>query len=127
MSEKNQYVGLEALIRIIAHIKAGFATLGHTHTKSEILDLPAVPTKTSELVNDSGFKTTDNNTTYDFSSSKNSVNGNVNLKLSDSNNVTDSIIIVGNGGTTVTTDSAGTVTINGNKITMKTWSSSDMV
>lgn len=38
MSEKNQYVGLEALIRIIAHIKAGFATLGHKHPLEDIED-----------------------------------------------------------------------------------------
>lgn len=34
----------------------------HTHTKSEITDFPTIPTKTSQLTNDSGFKTTD--TTY---------------------------------------------------------------
>ena len=36
----------------------------HQHTKSEITDFPTIPSKTSDLVNDSGFVTTDNNTTY---------------------------------------------------------------
>lgn len=30
---------------------------GHTHTKSEITDFPTIPTKTSDLTNDSGFLT----------------------------------------------------------------------
>lgn len=29
----------------------------HTHTKSEITDLPTIPSKTSDLTNDSGFLT----------------------------------------------------------------------
>lgn len=105
----------------------GKANATHTHTKSEITDFPTIPTKTSQLTNDSGFKTTDNNTTYDFSATKSSSNGNVNLQLTGNNNTTDSVIITGSGGTTVTTDSSGVVTVNGTKITMKTWSSSDMV
>ena len=39
-----------------------FAAKSHKHTKSEITDFPTIPTKTSQLTNDSGFKTTD--TTY---------------------------------------------------------------
>lgn len=34
------------------------ANTTHTHTKSEITDFPSIPTKTSELTNDSGFLTT---------------------------------------------------------------------
>ena len=46
-----------------------FAAASHTHTKSQITDFPTIPTKTSQLTNDSGFKTTDNNTTYSLSKS----------------------------------------------------------
>ena len=35
----NQYVGKEALIRLIAHIRTNFASLIHTHTKADIADL----------------------------------------------------------------------------------------
>ena len=46
-----------------------FAAASHTHTKSQITDFPTIPTKTSQLTNDSGFKTTDSNTTYSLSKS----------------------------------------------------------
>ena len=64
-----------------------YSTTGHKHTKSEITDFPTlatvatsgkysdlsgkptIPTKTSQLTNDSGYKTTDNNTTYSISKS----------------------------------------------------------
>ena len=36
------------------------ADLSHVHTKFDISDFPTIPTKTSELINDSGFKTYDN-------------------------------------------------------------------
>ena len=35
----------------------GKADTSHTHTKSQITDFPAIPTKTSDLTNDSGFLT----------------------------------------------------------------------
>lgn len=103
------------------------ANASHTHEISEITDFPTIPTKTSELVNDSGYKTTDNNTTYDFSASVGATNGNVNLKLNGNDNTEDSVFIVGEGGTTVTSNSSGVISVNSSKITMKTWSSSDMV
>ena len=34
-----------------------FAAASHTHTKSQITDFPTIPTKTSQLTNDSGFLT----------------------------------------------------------------------
>ncbi len=73
-----------------------------------------VPTKTSELTNDSGFKTTDTNTTYDLSASTGSSNGNVKLNLTagGSGSGTDSVTIKGSGATTVTTDANGVVTIS---------------
>lgn len=73
-----------------------------------------IPTKTSQLTNDSGFKTTDNNTTYDLAASANSANGNVKLNLTagGSGSGTDSVSIKGSGATTVTTDSSGVITIS---------------
>lgn len=103
------------------------ANAQHTHEISEITDFPTIPTKTSELVNDSGYKTTDNNTTYDFSASTNAINGNVNLKLNGNDNTENNVFIIGEGGTTVTSNSSGVISVNSNKITMKTWSASDMV
>ena len=38
----------------------GKANSSHTHTKSQITDFPAIPTKTSDLTNDSGFITSAN-------------------------------------------------------------------
>ena len=35
----------------------GKANSSHTHTKSQITDFPIIPTKTSQLTNDSGFLT----------------------------------------------------------------------
>lgn len=57
---------------------------------------------------------TDTNTTYDLSASKNSTNGNakINLTAGGSGSGTDSVTIKGTGGTTVTTDANGVVTIN---------------
>ena len=111
----------------VSRITTEKADKTHKHTKSEITDFPTIPTKTSDLVNDSGFATANDNTSYDFSASTNSINGNVNLKLNGSDDTTDSVVIMGTGGTTVTTDSYGTIFVDSNKITMKTWSSSDIV
>jgi hypothetical protein len=46
----------------VARAKAAEATkanASHTHTKSDITDMPTIPTKTSQLTNDSGFVGTD--------------------------------------------------------------------
>ena len=43
------------------HVKADVTDFAHNHTKSEITDFPTIPTKTSDLDNDSGFVTTDEN------------------------------------------------------------------
>lgn len=61
------------LSRLIENIFNTFSKIGHTHTVSQITNFPKIPTKTSELTNDSGFKTTDNNTTYSISKSGSSV------------------------------------------------------
>ena len=50
----------------------GAAPVDHTHTAAQVGALPSstvIPTKTSQLTNDSGFKTTDNNTTYTLTKS----------------------------------------------------------
>lgn len=44
----------------------GKSDTGHTHSYNELTSKPTIPTKTSQLTNDSGFKTTDNNTTYEL-------------------------------------------------------------
>lgn len=58
------YMGKNSLAHLVEKIYGVFAQIGHTHSKSDIKDFPEIPTKTSDLVNDSGYKTTDNNTTY---------------------------------------------------------------
>lgn len=44
------------------------STVAKSGSYNDLSDKPTIPTKTSELTNDSGFVTTDNNTTYTFSS-----------------------------------------------------------
>ena len=61
---KIDYMGKNSLAPLIEKIYGVFAQIEHSHSKSDITDFPEIPTKTSDLVNDSGFKTTDNNTTY---------------------------------------------------------------
>lgn len=72
-----------------------------------------VPTKVSQLTNDAGYKTTDNNTTYDLGATASSANGNVKINLSGSDSTTDSVIVKGSGSVTVTTDANGAITVNG--------------
>lgn len=72
----------------------------------------AVPTKTSELTNDSGYKTTDTNTTYTIGvAANNAANGAAKLRLTagGSGNGTKDILLKGSGGTTVMTDSNGSL------------------
>lgn len=58
------FMGKNSLAHLVEKIYGVFAQIEHSHSKSDIRDLPEIPTKVSDLVNDSGFKTTDNNTTY---------------------------------------------------------------
>jgi hypothetical protein len=62
---------------------------------------------------------TNTDTTYDLGASKSSTNGNVKLNLvaGGSGSGTDSVTIKGTGGTTVTTDANGVVTINSSATT----------
>lgn len=61
MSEQ-KFLDKTGLSTFLAKLKTIFASKSHSHTKSQITDFPTIPTKTSQLTNDSGFKTTDNNT-----------------------------------------------------------------
>ena len=77
------------------------SNVDHKHTKDDIKDFPNIPTKTSELVNDSGFKTTDDNITYSI------------------NKVENTVILEGSDGSTSS--------FVDNSVTIKTWTSSDIV
>lgn len=73
----------------------------------------AVPTKVSELTNDAGYKTTDNNTTYSFSVSEiGAENGNAKLRLTGSDSSTEDVLIKGSGASTVTTDASGNIVVS---------------
>lgn len=112
-----KYSGLESLSHFLAKCRTTFASLTHTHTKSEITDFPTIPTKTSQLTNDSGFKTTDNNTTYSLSKSGDTIT----LTGSDgsSTSVTDSDTTYGAAGTSFgLVKSGGDVTITDGVITV---------
>ena len=66
----------------------GKANTSHNHTVSDVTDFPSIPSKTSDLTNDSGFITSAGNTTYTLTKSGNTIM----LTGSDGNNtsVTDS-------------------------------------
>ena len=78
---------------------------------SKAVDI-TVPTKTSQLTNDSGYKTTDNNTTYSLGATASASNGNAKINLTGSDSSTKSVTIKGSGATTVTTDASGIVTVS---------------
>lgn len=84
-----------------------FEPKSHTHTKSQITDFPTIPTKTSQLTNDSGFKTTDNNTTYSLSKSGSTIT------LTGSDGKTTSVT---DSDTTYTLPAATSSTLGGVKI-----------
>ena len=66
---QKEFLGKNGLVRFLAKLFDTFSEVGHTHSKADIKDFPTIPTKTSQLTNDSGFKTTDNNTTYTLTKS----------------------------------------------------------
>ena len=61
-----------------------------------------VPTKTSDLANDSGYIT--ETTTYDLGANQNAANGDVKITLAGSDASSDEVKISGTGAATVTTD-----------------------
>lgn len=76
MSKK--YLDENGLLYFWQKIKTTFALVTHTHTKNQITDFPTIPSKTSDLTNDSNFVSdsayvhTDNNYT---SAEKNKLSG----------------------------------------------------
>jgi hypothetical protein len=49
------YIGKNSLARFLEKLYETFSKKGHAHSKADILDLPVIPSKLSELINDSGF------------------------------------------------------------------------
>ena len=62
-------MGSTGLAKFLENLYNVFSKVGHTHTKSQITDFPTIPTKVSQLTNDSGFISVDTNTTYTLSKS----------------------------------------------------------
>jgi len=56
----------EGLGRLLINIANTYAAKAHEHTVADISDMPAVPQKLSDLINDTGFITADRNTTYEL-------------------------------------------------------------
>ena len=53
----NNYIGKNSLTRFLEKLYETFSKKGHAHSKADILDFPTIPTKVSQLDNDSGFMT----------------------------------------------------------------------
>lgn len=71
-----------------------------------------VPTKVSQLTNDAGYKTTDNNTTYNLGAPSSATNGNAKINLIGSDSTTVSVGVKGSGATSVTTDASGNIVVS---------------
>ena len=69
-----------------------------------------VPTKVSQLTNDSGYKTVDH--TYTLGANASATNGNAAVSLKGGQGDNTSVTIKGTGATTVTTDANGVVVVN---------------
>lgn len=103
------YSALEYAFSVVDIQKNGVTVINEANGIANIV----VPTKTSELTNDSGYKTTDNNTTYDIkTAANNATNGNAKIRLAGSDGVNDDLLVKGTGATTVTTDENGNIVIN---------------
>lgn len=61
---QKEYLDKNGLAKFLAKLFETFSKVGHTHFKADIKDFPTIPTNVSQLINDSGYKTSDNNTTY---------------------------------------------------------------
>ena len=97
-----------AQANVIETVKVNGTALTPT---SKAVDV-TVPTKLSQLTNDAGYKTTDNNTTYSLGANASAANGNAAITLTGSDGTKPSVTIKGTGATTVTTDSNGAVIVN---------------
>ena len=61
---EKKFLSSTGLAKFLEKLYEVFSQVGHTHTKSQITDFPTIPTNVSQLTNDSGYITTDNDTTY---------------------------------------------------------------
>lgn len=77
---------------------------------SKVVDV-TVPTKVSQLQNDTGFITSYKDTKYTLGAPSGAVNGNATIDITDSNKNKQSLKISGAGATKVTTDSSGNIVI----------------
>lgn len=101
-------IAANAQVNVIETVKVNGVAQNVTDKAVDV----TVPTKVSELTNDAGYKTTDNNTTYTFGSTKGSSNGNAAIQLTDSETETPvNVVIKGAGATEVTTDAEGNVVV----------------
>lgn len=99
---------------------SGKSDTGHSHSYNDLSNKPTIPTKTSQLTNDSGFKTTDNNTTYTLTKSGSTItltgsDGSTTSVTDSDNNTTynpasTSLGLVKSGGDV--TISSGVITVN---------------
>lgn len=96
-----------AQANVIETVKVNGTTLTPS---SKAVDI-SVPTKVSQLTNDAGYKTTDNNTTYGLGANASAANGNAKITLTGSDSSSKSVTIKGSGATTVTTDANGAVVV----------------
>ncbi len=103
--EKTKLTGIadNAEVNVIDSVKVNGKALSVTDKAVDV----TVPTKVSELENDKGYKTTDNNTTYTLDSTKGSSDGSAALTFADSEGGSKSIKVKGAGATKVTTDVDG--------------------
>lgn len=77
---------------------------------SKVVDV-TVPTKVSQLQNDTGFITLYKDTKYTLGAPSGAVNGNATIDITDSDKNKQSLKISGAGATKVTTDSSGNIVI----------------
>ena len=98
-----------AQVNVIEDIKVNGTSQTIT---SKAVDI-TVPTKTSDLTNDSGYITSFTNTTYDLAANVNATNGNAKITLSGSDSSSDEVKISGAGNVEVTTDVNGDITVTG--------------
>lgn len=88
---ESKFLGSTGLAKFLENLYNVFSTVGHTHTKSQITDFPTIPTSVSQLTNDIGYITADNNTTYTLTKDG------------------DSIVLAGSDGTTQTIEDFDTI------------------
>jgi uncharacterized protein YjdB len=56
---EHKYLGQDGLAKFLEKLHDVFSIVGHSHTKSQITDLPTIPTDVSQLNNDKGYLTSE--------------------------------------------------------------------